>query len=383
MNYFGKCDDLTNINIEPLLFQKGETKLALYGMSYIHDSRLIRLFNDSKVTLYQPEDPESFFNLMVVHQNRADRGPKNYLPEEVLPEFLDLVLWGHEHDCRIEPEQNATKQFHVTQPGSSVATSLAEGEAKEKFCGILRIRKKDFKLEPIKLKTVRPFVFKSIDLKDYEEEIEAGDEDVGQNVMTFVKRQVDEMLVEAKTQLTNHPKQPTLPLIRLRVVYHSEAHVFNHIRFGQQYQDVVANPKDMILFKKLKKRNRQDPVNFDKGKFNQITADLEEDQNEMRVEDIVGRYFEGVESSKQLKIFSVESMAEVCRQLVQHDDEDAVKMIIDYHKEKLCSHLNEVNPEEKNIQDEIKTFQDTKSNDLVKPLQEVCFFIQFFNVLLT
>ena len=32
------------------------------------------------------------------------------------------------------------KQYFITQPGSSVATSLIEGEAKEKKIGILHIR---------------------------------------------------------------------------------------------------------------------------------------------------------------------------------------------------------------------------------------------------
>jgi double-strand break repair protein MRE11 len=45
---------------------------------------------------------------------------------------VDLVMWGHEHDCRIIPEPVAGKPYYVTQPGSSVATSLADGEALEK-----------------------------------------------------------------------------------------------------------------------------------------------------------------------------------------------------------------------------------------------------------
>lgn len=46
---------------------------------------------------------------------------------------IDLVVWGHEHDCRIVPEPVAGKHYYITQPGSSVATSLADGEALEKY----------------------------------------------------------------------------------------------------------------------------------------------------------------------------------------------------------------------------------------------------------
>ena len=52
------------------------------------------------------EDPESWFHLLVLHQNRAKRGPTSYIPEGFLPSFFHLVIWGHEHDCRIWPENS-------------------------------------------------------------------------------------------------------------------------------------------------------------------------------------------------------------------------------------------------------------------------------------
>lgn len=54
---------------------------------------------------------------MVLHQNRVDRPGTNHIPENLLPSFIDLVFWGHEHDCRVKPEWNQEKQFYVTQPG--------------------------------------------------------------------------------------------------------------------------------------------------------------------------------------------------------------------------------------------------------------------------
>ena len=45
---------------------------------------------------------------------------------------VDLVVWGHEHDCRIDPEEVAGKKYKIVQPGSSIATSLSEGESLEK-----------------------------------------------------------------------------------------------------------------------------------------------------------------------------------------------------------------------------------------------------------
>lgn len=60
-------------------------------------------------------------------------GPNQSVPEGMFDNSLDLVIWGHEHDCRISPEIVAGKRYRICQPGSSVATSLGEGESIEKY----------------------------------------------------------------------------------------------------------------------------------------------------------------------------------------------------------------------------------------------------------
>jgi len=55
---------------------------------------------------------------------------------------------------RLTPEHvfyGDNKEYHISQPGSSVATSLCEGEAKEKRVGILEIHGKKFKMGERKL----------------------------------------------------------------------------------------------------------------------------------------------------------------------------------------------------------------------------------------
>lgn len=64
---------------------------------------------------------------------RVKHGPQEFVPEGMFDDSIDLVIWGHEHDCRIVPESVAGKNYYITQPGSSVATSLADGEALEKY----------------------------------------------------------------------------------------------------------------------------------------------------------------------------------------------------------------------------------------------------------
>ena len=73
--------------------------------------------------------------------SRAKHGATNYIPASFIPDFFDLVFWGHEHECLIEPqyiptggetEDGREKGVYITQPGSSVATSLSDGEQKPK-----------------------------------------------------------------------------------------------------------------------------------------------------------------------------------------------------------------------------------------------------------
>ena len=83
-------------------------------------------------------------------------------PENVLPDWLNLIVWGHEHECLIDPSQNPETGFHVMQPGSSVATSLVPGEAVQKHVAIVSVTGRDFKVEKIPLKSVRPFITREV-----------------------------------------------------------------------------------------------------------------------------------------------------------------------------------------------------------------------------
>lgn len=78
-------------------------------------------------------------------------------------------MWGHEHDCRIDPEPVTGKGYYIVQPGSSVATSLGMGEAQPKHVALLSIQRKGFRLDKLRLKTVRPFVMDDLSLDEISE----------------------------------------------------------------------------------------------------------------------------------------------------------------------------------------------------------------------
>lgn len=193
VNFFGRYTNLEKIEIKPVLLKKGSTRLALYGLGSIRDERLHRMFVQKKVYTVRPKQhQDDWFNLFVIHQNRSKHGATNYIPEQYLDDFLDLVFWGHEHECLIDPAFNSVQKFFVTQPGSSVATSLSKGETGTKHVGILSIKGKEFNIEKIPLETVRQFYFEDLILS--ETSLNPEDPKIAVKVEKYCVDKVEEMI---------------------------------------------------------------------------------------------------------------------------------------------------------------------------------------------
>lgn len=260
VNYFGRSEDLEDIVIRPILLKKGRTNLAIYGLGNIRDERLHRAFQARKVRFETPANPEQWFNIMILHQNRH-KGNKGGVPtkacvhEQMLPSFLDLVIWGHEHDCEVSPQESLRGEFYVVQPGSSVATSLAAGEAQLKHVAIIDVKQGVFRCTPVPLWTVRPLVMKDVSLS--ESGLLRTDT---QAIWNALNNDIEALIAEGnaecqrrKREMTERsggragPQAPMLPLVRLRVE-HSGFETVNTQAFGQQFADRVANPDELLLF---------------------------------------------------------------------------------------------------------------------------------------
>ncbi|WFD29282.1 meiotic recombination [Malassezia sp. CBS 17886] len=270
VNYFGRVDlqagdagskrksggDESTVNIRPVLLQKGDTKVALYGMGNLKDERLFHELQANHVRMYRPaEDPGAWFNVLAVHQNRSRHSPRAHVPESAFDDSLHLVVWGHEHEQRIEPESVAEKDYYISQPGSTVATSLSPGEAVPKSVALVHVHGQDFKVDPIPLRTPRPFVMKDIVLSA---EATAHQVDLGDRVAVsgLLRRQ----------RSSSPPSQTRLPLVRLRVAYDDQIALGNIARFGQQFAGQVANPSDVLqlqLRRGRRDRRETNPARFD------------------------------------------------------------------------------------------------------------------------
>eukprot|EP00041_Stephanoeca_diplocostata_P032944 m.1073852 g.1073852 ORF g.1073852 m.1073852 type:complete len:666 (-) comp24237_c0_seq10:481-2478(-) len=253
VNYFGRADQVDKIEMAPILIKKGDAKLALYGLGNIRDERLYRTFATKQVKMLRPsEELNSWFNLMVLHQNRANRGPTNFIPESFIPDFVHAVVWGHEHDCEIEDVHDNTISStgpRILQPGSSIATSLSEGESKPKHVMLLELADGlQYKLTSIPLQTVRPFLFRDIVLSELDGADPANPTATEKAVARVVKR----MILQAKADAPPAAKG-MLPLIRIRAEY-TGFDTFSVHTFGRDFIGKVANPKDIVLFHRKARR---------------------------------------------------------------------------------------------------------------------------------
>ncbi|XP_037533725.1 double-strand break repair protein MRE11 [Nematolebias whitei] len=361
VNHFGHSQSVERIEMSPVLLQKGSTKLALYGLGSIPDERLYRMFVNKQVTMLRPkEDLDEWFNLFAIHQNRSKHGPTNYIPEQFLDDFLDLVVWGHEHECLITPSRNEQQLFYVTQPGSSVATSLSPGEAAKKHIGLLRVKGRKMNLQKIPLKTVRQFFIQDVVLADYEDRFTPDTPQVTKKVEDFCYAKVTEMLEEAERDRLGCPLTPEKPLIRLRVDYSGGFETFNTSRFSQKFVDRLANPKDIIHFlrKREQKEDIKDEMNIDYGKLIKPSA-----VEGLRVEDLVKQYFEAAEQKVQLSLLTEQGMGKAIQEFVDKDEKEAIEELISYQLEKTQRHLQARGViTEQDIDAEVRLFKDSKKN---------------------
>ena len=54
INYFGKVTNIEQIEVKPLLFEKGSHKIALFGIGHMRDERLNLAFEQNAIKFKRP-----------------------------------------------------------------------------------------------------------------------------------------------------------------------------------------------------------------------------------------------------------------------------------------------------------------------------------------
>jgi double-strand break repair protein MRE11 len=300
VNYFGKAESSDSVSLVPVLLAKGITRVALYGVGNIREDRMQRMFQGDKVRFRRPAaDAEDWFNLLLIHQNRDQRTLRTKTGalsiDECLPSFLDVVVWGHEHECITTTEHcgrrsdageedadgGVGRATRIIQPGSTVATSLCEGEARKKHAVLLEIYGTLYRRVNVPLRCVRPFVMSELSLSS--EGLDPDSADVGDRLASLLSARVEAMIKEATAPFSGSarggagarggvedgddsddqgdslgryrppPASMRLPLIRLKVE-HTGFSVVPAARFSSSFIGRVANPGELLhLYRRAKK----------------------------------------------------------------------------------------------------------------------------------
>jgi len=356
VNYFGRQEIVDKVEIAPILFKKGDTQVALYGMGSLRDERLNRMWQRKKVRFQRPSEGE-WFNIFVLHQNRdLGRGSKNCVHETMIPEWMDLIVWGHEHECLIQPSESVVGTFRITQPGSSVATSLSAGESIRKHVGVLDVRHNQFRLTAVPLVQVRSFMMGEVSLNG--QDLDPEDPKIDDQVTQFLENEVEvlihevkekrqELLLDAKEQGNNYKEQTDLKyklknpddiLVRLRVE-HSGFTTLNNQRFGARFVGRVANLSGILLFHR--KKETSDITYARKKRAMQAIEKpiVPDDHKEMNIEDLVMENLDM--SDKKLEMLDEAKLNIALEEFVSKEIKqalsEATKLMLRKHQKKLIS----------------------------------------------
>ncbi|AQK50467.1 MRE11B [Zea mays] len=224
LNYFGKTD----------LGCTGVGKVTVYPVVIRKEPGAVNWMQPE----FQDETPSSdWFNILVLHQKRTRGSPGDAISELLLPRFVDMVIWGHEHECLIDPQVKLIDPqevpgmgFHITQPGSSIATSLINTEANPKHALFLEIK---------------------VVLED-QVDVDPGDE---ASIHEHLHKVVSNLIDKSREEASSSGSKPKLPLVRIKV-HHTGLSTINSKQFGQHYVGKVVNPQDILLLTRSRQRHQ-------------------------------------------------------------------------------------------------------------------------------
>ena len=223
------------------------------------------------------------------------------------------------------------------------------GEAVPKHVAILSITGRDFKVESIRLKTVRPFVMKEIVLSEDKVAKKLAKKENNRGDLTRHLIEIVEGLIEqAKSEWIDAQEEPDqdeeaevpLPLIRLRVEYSApdggNFDCENPQRFSNRFVGKVANVNDVIQFYRKKSGATRKAQNGAELPEESILAQLSIDS--VKVERLVREFL----TAQSLTILPQNSFGDAVSQFVDKDDKHAMEMFVNESLSNQIKHLMDV-----------------------------------------
>ena len=340
VNFFGKVTNLDSFQMKPVLIEKDNVKIALYGLGYLPDARLLRMLQQKKVKWMRPEQPadgpDPWFNIFVIHQTR--NAATEHIPDHLLPSFLHFVIWGHEHECLIDPVENVHGSY-ISQLGSSVHTSLTEGEAKTKHFLVLDVRpgrdgKSEFRAIKRAFKSVRPFIYRDISLSELIGDGPRNESAVKDGLSKYLERLLAES--QPETQRPHHPDM-AIPLVRMRIE-HTGFHTINPQQFGHNFVGRVANHQDLLCFyKKRAVRSASAPAAAAADDEELAAINLAMRGESVKIHDIVAQILKETQTS--MRILGQDVLQQALVDFAEKEDRTAIEAAVNAALGKVRKHV--------------------------------------------
>ncbi|CAI2360966.1 unnamed protein product [Moneuplotes crassus] len=375
LNYFGKNSNVEKIQINPILFTKGKTKIALYGLGNMRDERLNLAKEKDNIFYNRPLLPngnpdESYFNILVLHQNRFKgmfQGvPRRYaIVDTFFPPFFNLIIWGHEHECIKGAEECVENGYYILQPGSSVATSLIEAESVQKHSFQLIVYEKCFKLEPRPLKCTRPILYKEVNLGKTGIDFERDD-----LVEKHLLKEVKQLL--RKSANLGKPEEFTTPLARIKVEY-SGYTVIRNRKFKKSLAGLVANPDTVFHWYKKPKKTEIDTTKDESYIFNEAEKIKEINRNEGHRRQIQSNMLKLVQNRKSINMIGMNDFMDI---LESNQGKDLSNYFKNEFRKKISDNivkekLKELGELEKKADDDIQGYEEFWNKNQIKSIDRI------------
>lgn len=96
----------------------------------------------------------------------------------------------------------------------------------------------------------------------------------------------------------------------------------NPIRFGQEFQGRIANPRDVLVFHRAKKLNKTSKVAIDQPELSidDPNMSVSEKLQKVRVETLVKEYL----AAQELQLLGESGMSDAIQMFVEKDDTHAI-----------------------------------------------------------
>lgn len=158
--------------------------------------------------------------------------------------------------------------------------------------------------------------------------------------------------------------------------------MFDAMQLAQKYCDEVANPMDMILFRKestssKRSKSSMHSINDDPDEMAQIFQYEDDVDWNKTVQGGIKKHFSLEENKDKITVLSVNGLNEALNRFIERGDTDAFKDIISHQMKKTIAHLETCNVSNtESILNEIKNLRDQR---MEKEQEEEVEIQQFFN----